>query len=214
VIADGQGYVAVKKLLVGMSALVAAFALAACSGGGSTVAAGGESATAPASSSAPATTSTTSAPTTPPVTTSTTPATSSKPAPKTTPKPPPAAKPVSDPSVPCPKVTTGACVDLSAHKAWLLSGGQVTYGPVSMLPGSKKYATPVGTFHVLSREKLHLSKEFDNAKMPNSVFFYPGDAFHTGSLSAYSHGCVHLSSTSSLRFYNTLRIGDTVQVVS
>jgi lipoprotein-anchoring transpeptidase ErfK/SrfK len=122
-------------------------------------------------------------------------------------------KPAADSSVPCANVTTGACVDLSAHKAWLLSGGKVTYGPVSMLPGRKGFATPVGTFHVLSREKMHLSKEFDNAKMPNSVFFYPGDAFHTGSLSVYSHGCVHLSSTSSLKFYNTLRIGDTVQVV-
>jgi lipoprotein-anchoring transpeptidase ErfK/SrfK len=82
-----------------------------------------------------------------------------------------------------------------------------------MLPGRKGYATPTGTFHVLSKEKMHLSKEFDNAKMPNSVFFYPGDAFHTGSLSVYSHGCIHLSAGASLKFFNTLHVGDVVQVV-
>jgi lipoprotein-anchoring transpeptidase ErfK/SrfK len=108
---------------------------------------------------------------------------------------------------------TAACVDISAHKAWILQGGKVVYGPVPMLPGRKGYATPTGTFHVLSKEKVHLSKEFDNAPMPNSVFFYPGDAFHTGSLSVYSHGCIHLSASASLKFFNTLHVGDVVQVV-
>ncbi|GAA3558945.1 hypothetical protein GCM10022222_48160 [Amycolatopsis ultiminotia] len=104
-------------------------------------------------------------------------------------------------------------MDLSAHRAWLVRDGKVLYGPVSMLPGRKGHATPTGTFHVTSKEKLHRSREFDNAPMPNSVFFYPGDAFHTGSLKTYSHGCVHLSATSSLRFFTTLHVGDVVQVV-
>jgi lipoprotein-anchoring transpeptidase ErfK/SrfK len=104
-------------------------------------------------------------------------------------------------------------VDLSAHKAWLLDAGKVIYGPVPIMPGKKGSTTPLGTFHVIGKEKLHLSKEFDNAPMPNSVFFYPGDAFHTGSLANYSNGCVHLSSTASLRFFNTLPMGDEVQVV-
>ncbi len=82
-----------------------------------------------------------------------------------------------------------------------------------MLPGKKGSTTPVGNFRVLSKEKMHYSKEFDNAPMPNSVFFYPGDAFHAGSLSNYSNGCIHLSNAASLKFYNTLKIGDVVQVV-
>jgi len=82
-----------------------------------------------------------------------------------------------------------------------------------MLPGRTGYPTPTGMFHVISKEKMHYSHEFDNAPMPNSVFFYPGDAFHTGSLSTPSHGCVHLSSTSSLEFFNTLQVGDPVQIV-
>lgn len=204
---------------MGAVAVAGAFALAACSGGssdaGSTT--GGGAVAAGASSSAPATT--TPAPTTssPAPTPSSPPSTSkTKPAP---PKPKPKPKPpVTTADVPCAKAAaasgTSACVDLSAHRAWLLEDGKVVYGPVSMLPGQKANPTPTGTFHVLSKEKMHYSREFDNAKMPNSVFFYPGDAFHTGSLKAYSHGCVHLSATSSLKFFNTLAVGDVVQVVA
>ena len=210
-----------KRLLAGAAALATAFVLAACSGGGAAApnAGGGAVAAAGTGGGTPTTSSTTAAPTT---TTSATPTptpSTTKPAPTTTkpkPKPKPAV-PASDPGVPCAAAAaasgTAACVDISAHKAWILQGGKVVYGPVPMLPGRKGYATPTGTFHVLSKEKVHLSKEFDNAPMPNSVFFYPGDAFHTGSLSVYSHGCIHLSASASLKFFNTLHIGDVVQVV-
>ncbi|SEP52989.1 Lipoprotein-anchoring transpeptidase ErfK/SrfK [Amycolatopsis saalfeldensis] len=203
---------------MGAVGLASAFALAACSGGssdaGSTT--GGGAVAAGASSSAPATT--TPAPTTSsPAPTPSSPPSTSKATPKPAPPKPKPKPPVSTANVPCAKAAaasgTSACVDLSAHRAWLLEDGNVVYGPVSMLPGQKANPTPTGTFHVLSKEKMHYSREFDNAKMPNSVFFYPGDAFHTGSLRAYSHGCVHLSATSSLKFFNTLAVGDVVQVV-
>ncbi|MGW5716179.1 L,D-transpeptidase [Amycolatopsis sp. NPDC003865] len=209
-----------KRLLAGAAALATAFVLAACSGGGAATpnAGGGAVAAAGTGGGTPTTSSTTAAPTTTSATPTPAPSTT-KPAPTTSkpkPKPKPAA-PASDPGVPCAAAAaapgTAACVDISAHKAWILQGGKVVYGPVPMLPGRKGYATPTGTFHVLSKEKVHLSKEFDNAPMPNSVFFYPGDAFHTGSLSVYSHGCIHLSASASLKFFNTLHIGDVVQVV-
>ena len=214
-----------KRLLAGAAALATAFVLAACSGGGAAPggpnAGGGGVAAAGTGGGTPTTSSsTTAAPTTTSATPTPTPSTT-KPAPtSTTAKPKPKPKPVTpaaDPGVPCAAAAaasgTAACVDISAHKAWILQGGKVVYGPVPMLPGRKGYATPTGTFHVLSKEKVHLSKEFDNAPMPNSVFFYPGDAFHTGSLSVYSHGCIHLSASASLKFFNTLHIGDVVQVV-
>lgn len=212
-----------KRLLAGAAALATAFVLAACSGGGTAPegpnAGGGAVAAAGTGGGTPTTSSTTAAPTTTSATPTPTPSTT-KPAPTTTAKPKPKPKPAapaSDPGVPCAAAAaasgTAACVDLSAHKAWILQGGKVVYGPVPMLPGRKGYATPTGTFRVLSKEKMHLSKEFDNAKMPNSVFFYPGDAFHTGSLSVYSHGCIHLSAGASLKFFNTLHVGDVVQVV-
>ncbi|ADJ50630.1 hypothetical protein AMES_8804 [Amycolatopsis mediterranei S699] len=220
-----------KRLLAGAAALATAFVLAACSGGGAAggpnagggaVAAAGTGGGTPTSSTAPAPTSTVTLPTPTPTPESTKPAptsTSAKPKPKPTPTttPKPAPKPAADPGVPCAAAAaasgTAACVDISAHKAWLLEGGKVVYGPVPMLPGRPGNPTPTGAFHVLSKEKVHLSKEFDNAEMPNSVFFYPGDAFHTGSLSVYSHGCIHLSAGASLKFFNTLSVGDVVQVV-
>jgi hypothetical protein len=230
---NSWGYRIVKRLLVGAAALATAFVLTACSGGGSAGGSnvGGGAVAAGAGGGTPTTSSTTPAPTTtsasPTPTSSATPtpastkpaptSTSAKPKPKPTPTPKPTPKPAADPGVPCAAAAaaagTASCVDLSAHKAWLLEGGKVVYGPVPMLPGRPSNPTPTGTFHVLSKEKMHLSKEFDNAEMPNSVFFYPGDAFHTGSLSVYSHGCLHLSAGASLKFFNTLNIGDVVQVV-
>lgn len=209
-----------KRLLAGAAALATAFVLAACSGGGAAApnAGGGAVAAAGTGGGTPTTSSTTAAPTT---TTSATPTptpSTTKPAPTTTkpkPKPKPAV-PASDPGVPCAAAAaasgTAACVDISAHKAWILQGGKVVYGPVPMLPGRKGYATPTGTFHVLSKEKVHLSKEFDNAPMPNSVFFDGDIAFHEGSLYDQSNGCIHLSWAASETFFDTLAVGNKVYV--
>jgi lipoprotein-anchoring transpeptidase ErfK/SrfK len=193
-----------KKIMLGLSSLVAMAALAACSSGQPTAQGGPMVATASstASSSTAATT------TAPPAPTSVAP-----PAPTTT-KPPVAtpAAVVIPPGVPC-TVEVSACVSISKQEAWLIDDGKVVYGPVPVKTGRTGYPTPVGTFHVQYRQKLHISKEFNDTPMPNSVFFTNGVAFHEGSLSVHSHGCVHLSATSSLKFYDTLRVGDTVQVV-
>ncbi|GAA1985171.1 L,D-transpeptidase [Amycolatopsis minnesotensis] len=193
----------IKKIVVGIAALAATAVLAACSGGSidSAPAAGGaQPGAASVPASAPASTPSSEAPVPP-----------AKPAAKPIaekPKPAPAA------GIPCANVVTGACVDISSKQSWLVQDGKVVYGPVPMTSGRKGHATPTGTFHVLSKEKMHLSKQFDMAPMPNSVFFYPGDAFHTGSLKVPSHGCIHLSKAASQKFFSTLNIGDTVQVVS
>jgi lipoprotein-anchoring transpeptidase ErfK/SrfK len=51
--------------------------------------------------------------------------------------------------------------------------------------------------------------------MPYSVFFTnSGIAFHQGSLSVPSHGCIHLSKAAAVTFFNTLSVGQVVQVVS
>ncbi|WP_158886653.1 L,D-transpeptidase [Amycolatopsis anabasis] len=203
-----------KKILVAVSGLALAGVLAACSGGASgeanVVGAGAAAgAPAPAATTPPSSSSSS----TPPPSSSSAP-TSTKTTPSSQPKkdqPKPVAETKPAPGVPC-TITEGACVDLSAHKAWLLSGGKVTYGPVPMLPGKRGAATPAGTFRVINKVKNYHSREFD-APMPNSVFFYPGDAFHTGSLKNYSNGCIHLSAAASLKFFNTLQVGDPVQVV-
>jgi hypothetical protein len=126
---------------------------------------------------------------------------------KKAPPPPPAPK-----GVPC-GAGADACVDLSANQAWLLAGGKVALGPVPITHGRAGFETPAGDFHVQYKDIDHLSREFDNAPMPYSVFFNSGIAFHEGSLYAESHGCVHLSGSAAATFYNGLSVGDLVQVV-
>jgi lipoprotein-anchoring transpeptidase ErfK/SrfK len=123
---------------------------------------------------------------------------------KTTPPPPP--------GVPC-GGSADACIDLSANKSWLLSDGEVAYGPVPITHGRPGYLTPPGTFTVGWKDIDHLSSEFDNAPMPYSVFFNGGIAFHEGSLSDLSHGCIHLSNSAARTYYESLDVGDVVQVV-
>jgi hypothetical protein len=126
--------------------------------------------------------------------------------------PPKPAAPAKPAGVPC-AATVRACIDLAHNKAWLLRGGVVEYGPVPITSGRPGYRTPVGTFRVLSKERLHLSRAFDDAPMPYSVFFIPGIAFHQGSLAVTSHGCIHLSKAAAIRFYGSLARGDVVQAV-
>ncbi|WP_370945561.1 L,D-transpeptidase [Amycolatopsis sp. cg5] len=130
------------------------------------------------------------------------------PAPATTPVSTPAPAPV----MPC-AATTRACVSLSQRLAWLLEDGQVVYGPVPTMPGGPADPTPVGTWPVDRKNKVYRSRQY-NLPMPNSVFFYPGVAFHEGSLTEFSHGCLHLSKEDSERFFAALQRGDRVQVVA
>jgi L,D-transpeptidase-like protein len=137
------------------------------------------------------------------------------PVPVVPPAPPPPPRPAPPPKpagAPC-AATVRACIDLAHNKAWLLRGGVVEYGPVPITSGRPGYRTPVGTFRVLSKERLHLSRAFDNAPMPFSVFFIPGIAFHQGSLAVTSHGCIHLSKAAAIRFFGSLARGDVVQAV-
>jgi len=135
---------------------------------------------------------------------------------------PAAALAVSPPSAPPPPVfATGtpclvsarACIKLSTNQAWLIAGNGIFYGPVPITHGRAGWRTPPGTFCVGVKAKMHYSTLFDNASMPNSVFFNGGIAFHAGSLRVTSHGCIHLSNAASLVFYEALNRGDVVQVV-
>ena len=68
--------------------------------------------------------------------------------------------------------------------------------PVST--GRDGYDTPSGTYRPQRLEKLWFSKQYDDAPMPNAVFFHQGYAIHgtneTRRLgNAASHGCVRLA---------------------
>ena len=165
-----------------------------------------ETPTTTTTTTAPTTTTTTKKPTTTTTTTTKRPTTTHR---RTTTKKP---TPQHIAGIPCSSYVS-ACVDLSARHAWLIANGRVIRGPVSITSGRAGYRTPPGTFHVGWKDIDHVSKEFDDAPMPYSVFFNGGIAFHGGSLAAESHGCIHLSNASAQAFYNNLSVGDVVQVV-
>lgn len=104
--------------------------------------------------------------------------------------------------------------------AWFVRNGKVVRGPVDATTGGPGEDTPVGTFHVLSKDLHHASTETNNAQgqpspMPYSVFFTKsGVAFHGGgALATRTAGCVRLANDDASYFFDHLDVGDTVQVV-
>jgi hypothetical protein len=97
-------------------------------------------------------------------------------------------------------------IDKSAQKMTVSVDGQVRYTwPVST--GRSGYDTPSGEFQPFRMEKDHFSREWDDAPMPNSIFFTKiGHAIH-GTLEARnlgrpaSHGCVRLSTQNAATLY-------------
>jgi lipoprotein-anchoring transpeptidase ErfK/SrfK len=72
------------------------------------------------------------------------------------------------------------------HASWRVSTGR------------EGYYTPRGSYSVKRMAKVYYSKKYDNAPMPNSVFFHGGYAIHgTNQVSRLgrpaSHGCVRLA---------------------
>jgi L,D-transpeptidase catalytic domain len=89
-------------------------------------------------------------------------------------------------------------VDKGEQRMTVFVNGEALYDwPVST--GMRGHRTPSGSFRAFRMEEEHFSKEWDDAPMPNSIFFTPaGHAIH-GSLATRrlgtpaSHGCVRLS---------------------
>jgi hypothetical protein len=101
-------------------------------------------------------------------------------------------------------------VNKSQQKMTVTVDGEQRYvWPVST--GAQGYDTPSGSFKPFRMEKDHFSKEFDDAPMPNSVFFtMEGHAIHgtfeTRNLGhAVSHGCVRLSRANSAILWDLVK---------
>ena len=70
----------------------------------------------------------------------------------------------------------------------------------------KGYYTPRGNFGVTRMAQIYYSKKYDNAPMPNSIFFRGGYAVHgTGHIRSLgrpaSHGCVRLAPANAAKLY-------------
>jgi len=114
----------------------------------------------------------------------------------------------------CPATAT-ACVDLARHITWLQAQGAVTFGPVQMEPGKPGggHETPRGTFQVAWKAGPAYQSNIYHEAMPWATFFAVGGiAFHGGSLTAWSHGCVHLTNANAHYYNEHLPIGAQVVV--
>jgi hypothetical protein len=101
-------------------------------------------------------------------------------------------------------------VNKSAQQMTVTVDGAERYvWPVST--GANGYDTPGGNFKPFRMEKDHFSKEFDDAPMPNSIFFtMEGHAIH-GTFEAknlghpVSHGCVRISRANSAILWDLVK---------
>jgi hypothetical protein len=89
-------------------------------------------------------------------------------------------------------------VDGAPTYRWTVSTGR---------PGND---TPNGSFRAIRLERVYYSKKFDDAPMPNSVFFYGGYAIHgtyeEGKLgNPVSHGCVRLARANAETLFALVR---------
>jgi lipoprotein-anchoring transpeptidase ErfK/SrfK len=111
----------------------------------------------------------------------------------------------------CPVKVT-ACVDLKAKITWLQHGTTIVLGPVRMQPGEGAKRTPRGTFTINRKAAVYYSHTYGGA-MPYSVFWgHDGIAYHEGSLTGFSHGCIHLSMSNAKKFFAALHKGERVYV--
>lgn len=68
---------------------------------------------------------------------------------------------------------------------------------IQILGGSPDFPTPIGCFGPDYIDEDHYSSKYKDsagnpAPMPFTISFKEGAALHSGSLRAYSHGCVHV----------------------
>ncbi len=107
-------------------------------------------------------------------------------------------------------------VDLDAQTIHVDSKSGVYDWRVSS--GKTGYDTPAGHFNVLWMDKDHHSDEYEQAYMPNAVFFAPGFAIHGFGKSPWghkaSHGCVRLPLDKSAMLFDMVKAeGADIEIV-
>jgi hypothetical protein len=100
-------------------------------------------------------------------------------------------------------------IDKSTQRMTVSQDGSALYTwPVST--GVQRYDTPNGSFTPSRMAKTHFSREWDNAPMPNSIFFTDrGHAIHGTSHASIgrpaSHGCVRLSLANARTLFDLVK---------
>ena len=106
---------------------------------------------------------------------------------------------------PLPPPAVDVSIDISSQSMSVWVNGW-PYGFWKVSTARSGYHTPRGSYRVTRMARVYYSKKYDNAPMPNSVFFYGGFAIHgTGNVRALgrpaSHGCVRLHPDNAADLY-------------
>ncbi len=88
-------------------------------------------------------------------------------------------------------------VDLTSQRMHVKENGKTIHS-WTISAGRRGYRTVIGTFKPKWMTRMHYSRKYHNAPMPNAIFFHGGFAIHgtyaTGRRgSPASHGCVRLA---------------------
>lgn len=114
----------------------------------------------------------------------------------------------------CAQAKVVIAVDLD-HQTIHVEGKDQTYD-WKVSSGKPGYDTPTGTAGVLWMDKDHHSDEYDQAPMPNAIFFAPGYAIHGAYSSAWghraSHGCVRIPVAKSAILFDMVKAEGGAQV--
>ncbi|HEY2124839.1 MAG TPA: L,D-transpeptidase [Chthoniobacterales bacterium] len=127
-------------------------------------------------------------------------------------------------------------VHLGEQKAFFFKGNNLV-GESTVSTGKKGFSTPPGHYHVVSKDRDHVSSEFgdyvdgegnvvkpnidcrkdsrprgthfDGARMPFCMHFNGGYAMHQGYVPPYaaSHGCIRVPQGMAEHFYDAAQIG-------
>ena len=104
--------------------------------------------------------------------------------------------------------TVDVKIDLSQQRMHVEGEGGSYDWPVSTARSG--YVTPTGVYRSQRLMKVYHSKKYDNAPMPNAVFYSGGYAIHgTNAVSHLghpaSHGCVRLAPGNAARLFEMVR---------
>lgn len=132
-------------------------------------------------------------------------------------------------------------VYLTEQKAYFYKG-KTLVGESTVSTGKRGFGTPVGHYHVVSKDRDHVSSEFgdyvdndgyviksnidvrkdskprgthfDGARMPYCMHFNGGYAMHEGYVPPFaaSHGCIRLPKGMAEHFYDSAPVGTSVVV--
>lgn len=99
-----------------------------------------------------------------------------------------------------------AKVDLSQQRMKVYKNGRLQYS-WRISSGKPGYRTPTGRWGVKRMHRKYYSRKYNNAPMPNSIFFYHGYAIHgtyqTRRLGRpASRGCIRLAPGHARTLYN------------